>query len=66
MTNNNMDNSVKNCTNCQWYEEKVSDEYYIPEKDDYTWWWYDYCAWRQAPIDDTEDVCIQYKSMDTL
>lgn len=40
--------------------EEVTDEYYIPEKDDYTWWWYDYCKYYQRIIDDTDEICIQY------
>lgn len=51
----------KNCENCIWYEHKVSDEYYVPEKDDYTWWWYDYCRWHQRTIEDTVgEVCHHY------
>ena len=52
----------KSCKNCIWYEYKVSDEYYIPEKDDYTWWWYDYCKKRQETIEDTEEeICRDYQ-----
>ena len=56
----------QSCENCTWYEHRVSDEYYIPEKDDYTWWWYHYCKWRQEEIEDIEEVCHNYDELDTL